>query len=357
MRRGPAIALTLASIAIAALVHPLMATYGLGCAALLACFLAKSPRVRVVSAAALSLLAILVAAVLYKAALPEPAAYLNVAQTRTYWFVARWQSYEQFGLAAPLAILGAIALERMRPATAAARALASAGAVAGAVGCTIAVLFARIDAPTYVVARLQPLRIFQIVYVLMILAVGAFLGEWLLQRKAWRWLATFAALATIMLCVQRWTFPSSLHFESPGRKPENAWVHAFEWIRVKHAGRCAFRARCTLRKQRWGRRADLSRHRRTQRAGRLLQGWRRGIHYAGADRSVVYRADRTGRPELSRRRSPDRQPSPTRRDMDRAARQLANELHMPLYGRGSEGMSPAAPRKGATPTEIFCLVN
>jgi hypothetical protein len=128
--------------------------------------------------------------------------------------------------------LAAISLQRQRPAAAAARALASAGAAAGAVGCTIAILFARIDAPTYVIARLQPLRIFQVVYVLMILAVGAFLGEWLLQRKTWRWLVTFATLATIMLCVQRWTFPGSLHFESPGRKPENAWVHAFEWIRV-----------------------------------------------------------------------------------------------------------------------------
>ncbi len=226
------IALSFGSLAIAALVHPLMAAYGFGCALLLACFLSRSETVRTTCTWGLSLLAIVLASVLYKTAPPETAAYLSVAQTRTYWFVARWHFYEQFGLAAPLAILAYIGIHIRSTASRAARGLARAGTVAGTVGATVAILFARVDAPTYVIARLQPLRIFQIVYVLMIMAVGAFMGEKLLQRKALRWVVVFSALAAIMLYTERRTFPCSPHFESPGRKPENAWVRAFEWIRV-----------------------------------------------------------------------------------------------------------------------------
>jgi hypothetical protein len=232
IRRGQAIALCVGSLSVAALVHPLMAAYGLGCIVLIACFLSRSAGVRFVCTLGVSLFAILLAAVIYKTAPSESAEYLSVALTRTYWFVAQWHAYEQFGLAAPIAILAIIGFQRRAPPGAAASGLARAGAVAGTIGCAIAVLFAQADAPTYVIARLQPLRIFQIVYVLMILAVGAFLGERFLQRKAYRWLTIFTILAAIMVYAERQTFPSSPHFESPGRKPENAWVQAFEWIRL-----------------------------------------------------------------------------------------------------------------------------
>lgn len=232
LKRGQAAALCAGSFALAALVHPLMAAYGLGCIVLLACFLSGSAKVRFSCTIGLSLFAILLAAIIYKFAPPEPAAYLNVALTRTYWFVATWQTYEQFGLAAPIAILAVIGFRRRGQASAAASGLARAGAVAGTIGCIVAVLFARTDAPTYAIARLQPLRVFQIVYILMILAVGAFLGERLLQRRASRWLTMFTMLAAVMVYAERQTFPCSSHFESPGSKPENAWVRAFEWIRV-----------------------------------------------------------------------------------------------------------------------------
>ncbi len=232
IKRGQAAALCAGSLALAALVHPLMAAYGFGCIVLLACFLSSNPKVRSSCTIGLGLFAILLAAVIYKAAAPEPAAYLSVALTRTYWFVASWHTYEQFGLAAPIAILAVIGFRRRNQTSAAAIGLACTGAVAGTIGCIVAVLFARVDSPTYMVARLQPLRVFQIVYILMILAVGAFLGERLLQRRASRWLTMFTLLAAVMVYAERQTFPCSSHFESPGSKPENAWVRAFEWIRV-----------------------------------------------------------------------------------------------------------------------------
>ena len=125
-----------------------------------------------------------------------------------------------------------VGLQRRHPANAAARGLALTATVAGTVAIIVASLFARTNSSTYLVARLQPLRIFQLVYILMILALGAFLGQTLLQRKRSRWIVTFALLALIMLCAERYTFPNSAHFESPGREPRNDWERAFEWIRL-----------------------------------------------------------------------------------------------------------------------------
>jgi hypothetical protein len=223
-------ALVLAPLAIAALVHPLMAAYGLANAVLLACTLSKSSKVRIATTAALSLFAILFAFTLYKVSPVEPEPYRSIALTRTYWFLTSWQTYEQFGLAAPIAILTAVALQPHKQASKAARTLAFAVALAGTISCTIALLFACPNAQTFLLARLQPLRIFQIVYTVMILAVGAFLGERLLQRKPIRWLSLFTVLGGIMFFAERQTFPNSSHFESPNNSPTNPWTRAFQWI-------------------------------------------------------------------------------------------------------------------------------
>jgi hypothetical protein len=207
-----------------------MAAYAFGCSLLLACLLATRRQIRIAGTFGLGLLALLLAMVLYNATPPDSSAYHNVALTRTYWFIARWQWYEQFGLAAPVAILAAIGLRRTGISHPAGRALARTGAVAGAVAMGVALLFARTNAPNYLVARLQPLRIFQILYILMILALGAALGERFLQRKPFRWIVTFALLGAIMLFAQRQTFPGSAHLELPGSKTDNGWQRAFEWI-------------------------------------------------------------------------------------------------------------------------------
>jgi hypothetical protein len=228
--QGRTIALLCGSMAVAALVHPLMSAYAFGCALLLSCTLSTNRRLRVGGTALLAVLALAIATLLYFRSTPESAAYLRVALTRTYWFVARWQWYEQFGLVAPLTILTAIALQSASPSHRAARALARTALVAGSVAILVAVLFARANAPTYAVARLQPLRIFQIVYILMILAVGATLGERILQRKKAAWAITFALLAIIMVLADRQTFPRSAHLELPWRQTRNGWQQAFEWI-------------------------------------------------------------------------------------------------------------------------------
>jgi hypothetical protein len=78
---------------------------------------------------------------------------------------------------------------------------------------------------------------FQVVYIVMTLALGTLLGERVLQRRPVRWVLVFAVLAGVMVMAERRTFPASKHLELPemmagensaGRG--NAYQQAFAWI-------------------------------------------------------------------------------------------------------------------------------
>lgn len=217
------------ALSVAAAIHPLMAAYGLGCALVLTCVLSPIRLVRVWGVVGLCLTALGIAAIVQALAPRESAAYHHVAMTRYYWFPGNWHLYEQFGLAAPLIILGMIGLRKSRGRVARV-ALARMATICGVVAVVVAVLFARQGLATHMVARLQPLRMFQVVYVVMILIVGAAMAEWVLQRRPWRWGAVFALLAGVMLCAERQTFPNSAHLELPWTAPVNGWEQAFVWI-------------------------------------------------------------------------------------------------------------------------------
>ena len=229
--------LTLAMVAlcVAAAMHPLMAAYGFGCVLALGATLPERRSLRFAVLLGLCCVAVIVAAVLRTVAQPESAAYHTVAMSRYYWFLSQWHWYELVGLAAPLAIL-AMAAWRERGRNDNARfALAQMGLVTGSIATMIATVFARVDLPTHMVARLQPLRIFQQVYIVMILFVGAALARWLGRRRL-LWAGVFGILAAIMWTAERQTFPASAHLELPSLPgsdaPVNGWVQAFEWIKA-----------------------------------------------------------------------------------------------------------------------------
>jgi hypothetical protein len=218
-------------LAVAALMHPLMAAYGFG--SILALAAGSMPRRRTWLAAtgALTAGAILVALILRLAEQPEPLEYRQVAMSRYYWFLAQWHWYEWIGLAGPLLILGFIAFARQRSGDHPGRiALARMCITAGIASVIVSLLFARPDSASLIVARLQPLRVFQIIYTVMILFVGAQLSVWL-GRKKLRWAAMFGILAAVMFFAERRTFPSSPHIELPSEQQKNPWVQAFQWIR------------------------------------------------------------------------------------------------------------------------------
>jgi hypothetical protein len=219
--------------------HPLMGAYALGCVIVLGCAMSSTRQVRVWGTMGLCCAAVAVAGAVQMSGVPESKAYLSVVLTRYYWFLSEWHWYELMGLVAPLAILGVVAfrprgLSRRGGDDAVRVGLARMAVVSGVMAVTVAVLFARVGLATHSVARLQPLRIFQLVYVVMILVVGAALGERVLQRSTARWVVVFSLLAGVMMFAERKTYPESARVEllgaMPWSAPENPWEQAFVWI-------------------------------------------------------------------------------------------------------------------------------
>jgi hypothetical protein len=233
-RRG--FAWCIAGLLGAAPMHPLMAGYAAGAGMMLGCLCADRRAVRVWGTGAVCVSGIGLAAGLQAIAPAESADYVRIAMTRPYWFLAAWRWYEALGLLAPMAILTWARRRVVRgDSRDALGALARMGVAAGATACVVALGFARAGARTHLVARLQPLRVFQIVYVVMILLLGGLLAQRVLGRSLLRWGAAVLLLGGIMFAAERVTYPGSEHFEGPwgGTRDEarNPWVQAFGWIR------------------------------------------------------------------------------------------------------------------------------
>jgi hypothetical protein len=250
-RRRRGFLLWAGGILLGAAMHPLMAAYALGASLVLMCLRARRRSVRVWDTLALCGSALAIAATLQSVAPAETTEYVRVALTRSYWFLAQWRWYELAGLWAPLGIVGAFAvLNSQAKANAAAQhhisksrapvlvlpndaatALAWMAVAVGGTAALGALMFARTEAATHLVARIQPLRAFQIVYLVMMLALGAKLGERLLRGIKWRWTFALLLLAGPMLLAARVAYPDSSHIELASRMSRNPWVQAFLWVR------------------------------------------------------------------------------------------------------------------------------
>ncbi len=233
--RGPA--LCCGALVGAGMMHPLMAAYALGSVLLLGALLSPSRLVRVWGTVGLGLTGVGIAAGLHLSASPESEIYQKILLTRDYWFLSQWHWYEWIGLIAPLLILSVVATGRRRDGDSARVGLARMAVAAGLIATTIAVVFARTGMATHLVARMQPLRTFQLVYVVMILALGGVLGERVLRRRPIRWVVAFSLLAGAMVAAEQRTFPASKHLELPDAlawsaspEPENSFERAFMWI-------------------------------------------------------------------------------------------------------------------------------
>jgi hypothetical protein len=224
------------SIVLAAAMHPLMATYAFGSSSMLLVLRSPNRAFRLYGTAALALIAMTVAAYLQFLSQTESANYICIALTRTYWFPTQWRWFELAGLILPLVLLTTVARGKSLPSfgihfTRSATTLAHMAIAVGLTSILVALLFARTATLSHLVARLQPLRVFQIVYLVMILTLGAQLGGRLLRRSAVAWATAMLLLGGIMLLAQRMDFPHSNHLELPGIAPRNQWTEAFLWIR------------------------------------------------------------------------------------------------------------------------------
>jgi hypothetical protein len=258
-RRRRGCAMWVAGLAVCAAMHPLTAMYAAFATVVLACVRARRSMVQVWGVAGVGVTAIAGAACAQVLAPAESAAYVRAALSRSYWFLSEWRWYEVAGLVAPLMILSWVAWLGARrgrgwmvrshiaesrcgaPELVESRnALARMAVIAGAMACAVAILFAREGAAAHLVARMQPLRMFQSVYVVMIVMLGGWLGERGLRRSAWRWAAAVALLGGVMFGAAQAEYPSTRHAELPWMQPKNAWMQAFDWVRGNTAKDAAF---------------------------------------------------------------------------------------------------------------------
>ena len=94
------LALSVAGLVCAALMHPLMASYTACCLVVLVCASISDRLLRNLALAGVLLFALLAAMLVNFLAPAQPAGYTAVAQTRSYWFLSGWHWYEIAGLAA-----------------------------------------------------------------------------------------------------------------------------------------------------------------------------------------------------------------------------------------------------------------
>ena len=225
---------------IAYLCHPLMATYGLALVIVLRLLQSRHPYTAIVL---VSVATLLLAAVVQHLAAPETPAIRLAEISRDYWYLERWHWYELLGLLGPLVVIALTIRTLRRHFSPAAVLLLRACLILSLLAITICLLFAREALPTHLLARLQPLRVFVLVYAMLPLILGAGLMQAALDLQARsqilrRVVQTLPGLfvvsmALTMYTVQRDSFRASQHLELPwriGRNP-NPWVQAFLWTK------------------------------------------------------------------------------------------------------------------------------
>jgi len=241
-RRG-SLAGCVAALALAAAFHPLMAGYAVGFVIVLRVLRSLHRLAFLVMLAALTFLG---TAILQAHAPVDSPAVVLASKSRYYWFLSQWHWYEIFGLCGPFLILFAqLRLNRARllqPASA----LCIAALLYGSFAILLAVCFAHESSSSHIVARLQPLRVFQMIYIFMVLLLGAGLqqlfeyGFGRLDSRRLSRSASYAAgfiilvAAFAMYASQRQQFSASSHIELPWRTRQNPnpWVRAFLWCRA-----------------------------------------------------------------------------------------------------------------------------
>jgi len=226
------------------LFHPLMAIYATGFVLLL---WAVKHRSWLGTASLLASAAAAGLAIQYsQRAVVESPAYRAAVLSRDYFYLARWQWYEIFGLIAPLMLLATYArwrgtqrsLRSVNPAALDpvsapqhAVALATTCVFLGVASITASLAFSRPGSHSHLVAALQPIRPFLLIYWCMFLLLGGTIGRLCGRRHVRRWAVLFATVAIGLAWVQHQAYPSSPHLELPWRASTNEWSRAFLWVR------------------------------------------------------------------------------------------------------------------------------
>jgi hypothetical protein len=207
----------------AALIHPLMAMFGISLGFLL--IMVKHVETRRTSKRAT--LAVFSAMTFFPV---SSHAYEQALHTRSYFFLLQWQWYEWLGIVGPLALLWWFSRIPRGQESSTLR-LVSWTLIAYGVLYFGAALILTIPPQLETLARFQPMRSLHLLYTFFIILGGGLLGKYVIKKHAWRWALLFVPLCAGMWFAQLQIFSSSPHIEWPGAAPTNDWLRSFEWIR------------------------------------------------------------------------------------------------------------------------------
>ncbi len=213
-------------LGLAALLHPLMAGY----TAITMLTLALAQRKMWRALSLLFAIGWLLCAVIFVATHAADAglAYNRAALSRSYFFLSSWRWYEYLGLVIPILLLGFAGFRSRLPWPS--RALAITATLIGSSALVTSLCFVH-RSRSLLLAHLQVLRAFHLVYITGVLLAGGMLGRW--TRQHMRAIAVLCVVGSgALVAGQRLTYPESNHVEWPGIKPRNLWQEAFLWIRA-----------------------------------------------------------------------------------------------------------------------------
>jgi hypothetical protein len=213
-------ALPIGLLILAALFHPIMATFGIS----FCIFLAWPPPPTGMRASVLAL------APLGWIFEPTSPAWRVAANTRDYYFLGRWEWYDWLGVFAPFAILWWFRRIGQRDKATTLAYMTSRLMMFGAFQLIVAIAL-MLPQSLERIRPLQPMRYLHLFYLIFIILSGGLLGQKFLRNHWLRWLVVFVPLAAGMFYAQRETYPSSAHLEWPGSTPKNPWLQTFTWIR------------------------------------------------------------------------------------------------------------------------------
>ncbi len=219
-----------ALLVVASLFHPIIAAFGFSL-----CFFLVLPWPLAGPRRATPLVAAFAIPVgwLFHPTAPSPALRTAI-NMHGYCDLSRWAWYEWLGAIAPVFLLLWFAHMARRgtqsPRRTVLEHLATRTAVYGVFQFAVALLI-MLPPALERLRVLEPMRYLHLLYVLMILLGGCFVGENILRQHRWRWAALFVPAALGMFLAQRALYPASPHLEFSGIHSSNPWLQSFEWIR------------------------------------------------------------------------------------------------------------------------------
>ncbi len=231
-------------MAAAVLVHPLMTIFGALFAVVV--YAVKERNWALLAGVAASSMAVAGSAIWWASGVQVSQAYRTAVLSRSYFFLSQWEWYEILGLVAPLAMFALLLWYRTTQLNRRKvewgipgcddqdRNLAScliSSLLCGAFFLAIALLV-NWSSRLLPLARFQPLRVFHLLYVFLILFPVTIFVTKLTRHRRSVTIAMVAVVSAGMFFVQKETFPASPHVEWPWSHPANSWVQAFDWVRA-----------------------------------------------------------------------------------------------------------------------------